>query len=261
MTRFVILAAPRTGSNLLCTLLQSHPDVLCHHEIFNPDGIFTALPLRATDFNFGSMAERDADPLAFLERVWRNGQDHKSVGFKMTHRQQVHVFNKVCADPDIHKIVLKRRGALKTYVSYLLAERSGIWEDYRDIDAVTPPEPVAVDYKKLKAAIDFNEQYYANLEAIIRGPRTDVTYEKLFNADTQQRLLNELGLSHHALKAGSRRQNPQPLSELIGNRERLAKQLSRNQTDRHLLAELNDSPIPKRENIATRLPENTPDKR
>lgn len=250
MIRFVILAAPRTGSNLLCTLLQSHPDVLCHHEIFNPDGIFTALPLRATDSGFGGMAERDADPLGFLERVWINGQGHKSVGFKMTHRQQVEVFNKVCADPDIHKIVLKRRGALKTYVSYLLAERSGIWEDYRDIDTITSPEPVTVDYQKLRAAIDFNEQYYIDLDAIIRGPRTNVIYENLFDADTQRRLLNELGLSHHTLKARSRRQNPQPLSDLIGNRERLAQQLSRSQSDRFLLAELNDLSMPQRENIA-----------
>ena len=37
-TRFVILAAPRSGSNLLCTLLDSHPEILCHHEVFNPVG-------------------------------------------------------------------------------------------------------------------------------------------------------------------------------------------------------------------------------
>ena len=46
MTRFVILAVPRTGSNLLCTLLNSHPEILCHHEVFNPQGIFTALTHR-----------------------------------------------------------------------------------------------------------------------------------------------------------------------------------------------------------------------
>ena len=34
-TRFVILAAPRTGSNLLCTLLDAHSRILCHHEILN----------------------------------------------------------------------------------------------------------------------------------------------------------------------------------------------------------------------------------
>ena len=63
--RFVILGAPRTGTNLLCTLLDSHPDVLCHHEVFNPAGIFWALGDRQGALDLGSMAERDADPLGF----------------------------------------------------------------------------------------------------------------------------------------------------------------------------------------------------
>jgi len=33
--RFVILNAARTAA-IICTLLNSHPEVLCHHEIFNP---------------------------------------------------------------------------------------------------------------------------------------------------------------------------------------------------------------------------------
>ena len=49
-TRFVILAAPRSGSNLLCTLLNSHPEILCHHEVFNPVGhlLRTRIPRRVS---------------------------------------------------------------------------------------------------------------------------------------------------------------------------------------------------------------------
>jgi len=239
MNRFVILAAPRTGSNLLCTLLQSHPDVLCNHEIFNPNGIFLSLPLRDTDFSLGSMHERKADPLGFLERVWENGLGYQQVGFKMTHRQQVQVFDTVCADKNIHKIVLKRKARLKTYVSRLLAERSGIWEDYRNIDSITPPQPVEVDYQQLKTSIDSNEQYYAQLDAVIVGPRTDVLYETLFHTETQQRLLKQLNLTNCGLKAQSRRQNPQPLRDLISNSKLLAEQLNQCPADSQLLAELN----------------------
>ena len=31
---------------MLCTLLGSHPEILCHHEVFNPSGIFYALYYR-----------------------------------------------------------------------------------------------------------------------------------------------------------------------------------------------------------------------
>lgn len=54
-TRFVILAASRTGSNMLCAILDWHPAVLCHHELFNPTGIYYALPLRDGDFSLGTL--------------------------------------------------------------------------------------------------------------------------------------------------------------------------------------------------------------
>ena len=76
MTRFVILSVPRAGSNLLCTLLNSHPEVLCHHEVFNPRGIFYALTHRDGSFSVGSVAERQRDPLGFLERLWDAHVDH-----------------------------------------------------------------------------------------------------------------------------------------------------------------------------------------
>ena len=40
--RFVVLAVPRVGSNYLCSLLNSHPEILCHHELFHPKGIYLA---------------------------------------------------------------------------------------------------------------------------------------------------------------------------------------------------------------------------
>ena len=70
MTRFVILAVPRTGSNLLCTLLNSHPQILCHHEIFNPAGVFAAPDYTGSDLKVDQLGERDDDEPGFLQRVW-----------------------------------------------------------------------------------------------------------------------------------------------------------------------------------------------
>src|SRR5207249_4299870 len=105
-SRFVILAAPRTGSNMLCTILDSHPAILCHHEIFNPDGIFYALRLRDGSFSLGSMEDRRRAPLDFLARVWEADLGHAYIGFKMTHRQNPVVFDAVVNDPGVKKIVL-----------------------------------------------------------------------------------------------------------------------------------------------------------
>ena len=57
--RFVILAAPRSGSNQLCTLLNSHPEILCHHEVYNPSAIFYALEYRGGSLDLGTIDDRD----------------------------------------------------------------------------------------------------------------------------------------------------------------------------------------------------------
>src|SRR5262245_28095673 len=127
VTRFVILAAPRTGSNLLCTLLNSHDDILCHHELFNPAGSFYARELRDTDFSIGTLEGRERDPLTCLDRTWESPLGHSHVGFKMTHRQNPLVFEQVLNDPGVKKIILRRVNRIKTFVSYAIAEKLGQW--------------------------------------------------------------------------------------------------------------------------------------
>src|SRR5687767_1531082 len=157
--RFVIVAGRRTGSNLLCTLLGSHRDVLCHHELFNPDGIFYALPLRHKGFSLGSIAEREAAPLAFLSRVWEQSLGKPCVGFKMTRGQHSRVLDAVLADSNVRVIVLRRANRIKTFVSEMRAEASRRWEVY-DPAEVDPSRPrVRVDLRVLDAYIVENEAF------------------------------------------------------------------------------------------------------
>jgi len=238
MKRFVILAAPRTGSNLLCTMLQSHPDVLCHHELFNPRDTFFALPLRDKGFSLGSMHQRNTQPIEFLNRIWRQNLGHQCVGFKMTHKQHLRVFEHVCKDKQIAKIVLKRASRLKTYVSRLIAQRSGVWEDYQVNRPHVQARPIDVPYDQLKQSIEFNKQYYSSLDRIIQGPRLDVQYENLNDTNTHSRLLNFLQLRDTSLQSQSRQQNPYPVGDLISNKNELANQLNLSSEDQLLLAEL-----------------------
>lgn len=235
--RFVILAAPRSGSNLLCTMLHSHPDVLCHHEVFNPDGVYVAVPLRNSEFSLGSIQQRDDNPAEFLTALWGQHLGCSHVGFKMTHRQHPGVFKQVCADPDIHKIVLTRRNQIAVYVSRLIAEQTGVWEDYSTAP-VNQVQSVNVDPDSLIEAIRFNQNYYAELQNTAAGKVTYIDYEDLFATQEQARLLTAMGLKTCALSAGSRRQNPFPLSALVKNFNPLKQQLLQNPTTRSLVSEL-----------------------
>ena len=168
--RFVILAAPRSGSNMLCTMLDSHPAILCHHEIFNPKGIRLALRLRDTDFSLGTVSEREQDPTRFLERVWTNRFGCRCVGFKLTHRQNEPVYRHLLADPTVAKVVLRRQNRLKTYVSHQISEALAEWEVYRPQDLARQRPRVQVDPQQFLDRVAFDDAYYNEIRARPRLP-------------------------------------------------------------------------------------------
>ena len=223
--RFVILAAPRSGSNMLCSMLDSHPDILCHHELFNPSGIFYALPLRDSDSQAsqemqGRMQERDRDPLAFLaEQVWQRHGEKSVVGFKMTYQQNLAVFQAVLAAPEIQKIVLRRNNAVKSYVSKLVAEQSGVWEDYGQARRHEPLQ-LELNLEHLQQDLAFNQRYYALIETSLRDTQQaylQVQYEHLMDCACQRTMLDYLACQYVPLHTRSRKQNPSDLRQRVKN--------------------------------------------
>jgi hypothetical protein len=229
VTRFVILAAPRTGSNLLCTLLQSCPEILCHHEIFNPEGTFFALAYRGV-LDLGTPEDRDRDPLDFLRRVWGNPDGHSTLGFKWTRGQNPVVFEHVVENPSILKIVLRRRNRIKTFVSEEVSRATNRWEVYRETDLQGPQTKVNLDTVELRAHIRTNEDFYGDLCAALRAHQQtffEVDYEDLLDLEVQQQILRFVGVQHYRvpLTAASVKQNPTDLREILHGYEDLAREL------------------------------------
>jgi LPS sulfotransferase NodH len=225
-TRFVILAAKRSGSNLLCTLLDSHPEVLCHHEVFNPAGIFYALDYRDGSLDLGTTEARDRDPAAFLERLWRTRLGRRCIGFKFTCGQDERVLDIVLHDPGIRKIVLRRHNALKSYVSEKIAEQTGQWEVYRESDLVADQPKIAVDLADFRRHAEGNDRFHARIEDVLNRTGQEplrVYYERLFHEVEHLRWLRFLGVSDLSvpLRAASVKQNPTDLRRIISNYDEL----------------------------------------
>ena len=228
--RFAIVAARRTGSNLLCTLLDSHPEILCHHEIFNPRGIYPALSLREGDFSLGSMEEREADPVAFVGRIWRRPEGRRCVGFKLTCGQAEQVLAHVLADRDVRKIVLRRRNRVKAYVSERIAERLDQWEVYDPRELEAPRPSVPVDAAALRRHVADTERFYRCIESRLEDTSQGclrVDYEALGGPSEQARLLGFLDVDAEGvrLEARSVKQNPRDLRQLVANFDALARAL------------------------------------
>jgi hypothetical protein len=183
---------------MLCTLLNSHPEVLCHHELFNPNGIFYALEYRDGSLDISSMEARDRDSFAFLQRVWDNPQGAACVGFKMTRGQDTAIMQDLIEDPRVLKILLYRRNRLKTFVSEQLARQTDRWEVYSREELASETPMLHVDVESFKAHCDLNDSFYQGIETELRSgqqPWIETAYEDILSTSEHVRLLEFLGMA------------------------------------------------------------------
>ena len=217
---FVILNAPRCGSNMLATVLNSHPDVLCHHEIFNPHVIGYARHLQDDTFTLGTMDERQRDPIDFLGRLWSVRLGRRCVGFKLCERQNERVYRHVLDDTSVKKIILKRRNRVRRFVSLLRAERTGEWVVYRGSARRAEDTAIDVDPAAFLEDLATNDAYYAELEETLRATNQiaiTCDFEDLRTRETRSRLLEFLGVPVAELEEDTLPLMLRPLSEVVTN--------------------------------------------
>jgi LPS sulfotransferase NodH len=230
-TRFVILNSPRVGSNMLCTLLDAHPEILCHHELFNPHLIGYARSLNDTDFTLGTLEERVINPHAILERAWQQNLNFSCVGFKMCWKQHQEMLTTVLEDTSVKKVILKRRNQLKSFVSLLLARKTTNWVVYNDEKTKLNPEKVHVDLQEFREFLDLNRAFYGDIDqALLQSGQVglELYFEDLFDTDERARMLRFLDVSAlgaDKLQENTTRINPQQLEDLVVNYDEVQQML------------------------------------
>jgi len=226
----VILTIPRTGSNYLCSALNAHPEVLCHHEVFNASGIFCSLDLRSRSaYYFGTLAERDRDPSGFLDRVWNRSFGHPVVGIKLCRGQNHAAFEAVLEDASVRKVVMLRRNRVKCYVSEMLAQLTGEWESYPGVRPAGEPIRIPVPAGGLFRYVEHNQTFYDDIARRLAAQgqaAITVAYEDLFagGSGAMAEILRFLAVADGgaALSGATRKQHPTDLRDLIANFDQLA---------------------------------------
>ncbi len=232
-TQFVIVGLSRSGSNLLAAMLDSHPGIICHHELFNTGEIHRSLRYKGTGLSFGSVSERDADPWAFAARVYGHTDGARAVGFKLLSRQNTPLLLSLLRDRGVRKIILRRRQWLEQFVSQRLAEHTNVWSSMPRDGTVPvpagPPPRVHVDTPELLRFIRKREVFYRMVALATRHPQQPVlwtAYEDLGNPEAMTRLLEFLGVDPSAdLQVRTRKQATTSLAERIENYAELQRNL------------------------------------
>jgi LPS sulfotransferase NodH len=233
MTKFCIFSFPRSGSTFLCSLLGSHPEILCHFEVFHPLEIVT---IKDFDQMFGEMRSftpqsRDEEPGEFLNTLFRCDMGRKAVGFKIfvDHSEKAHDI--ILKDREIKKILLKRN-TIDAYTSMLIAQKTGAFT-HKDIPSGTSSDlRVSFDVDGFLGFDWKVGEYFLYLERALRETGQDfleIHYEDLASDEnTVDSIFSFLDIERGEgqLSAFTKKQNRKALQEKVEDLEQAFRDLT-----------------------------------
>lgn len=213
--RFAIYGQGRTGSRLLCDLLDSHPEITCDLEI---------------------LAERARSPRGLIEAHARLC-DTRAHGFKfklyqLTDRHGVTDgagFLRDLHDDGWQLLYLRRSNVVRHALSSIMRERTGVTHKFGQVKKRTSHRSkVHVEPDELRRWIEQKKRRtMEELEALGELPHLNINYDDdLLGEDAQRRTTDRiaewLGLEPVPTKADIRPNTPRRLRDLVENVDELA---------------------------------------
>ena len=217
-TNFVIVFEGRSGSTFLVEALDSHPDVVAKKEAF--------AAIRK-DITAGKYDRREQ--ALWLREFFASEPDVRALGFKVKYKDIVEPEEtaKVLRDCGAKIIRLTRMNRIKLVVSLMngrrLHDETGDWNRY-DGKGQAPPLLAPLDefdanLRKVDRRKEALVQYVAGLSL----ETLELYYEDILqNADDAfGRVCDFLGVKRQSLRANTRKNTPDNLSDALANYEEL----------------------------------------
>ncbi|MDJ0571270.1 MAG: sulfotransferase [Pleurocapsa sp. MO_192.B19] len=259
LNKFVIFTQPRSGSNLLCGMLNLHPEILCHHEIFNPQRIYYSKDFHELLGNdetifredlikgkvgLTTLKERKRYPEEFIFKIWSNNFGCKAVGFNLFPNHIPYASTSLIRDKNVKKVLLLRRNKIKCYVSLLIARKTGKWDSY-NFSKQENNSDISVDVSATKILrwSKKNSHYFHKLrQKMIDMDQSylELGYEDLIGEKSEyikSDLLKFIGVSSAVeyLQPPLKKQNSNKLVDLISNFDELKDKLTGTELERYFL--------------------------
>jgi hypothetical protein len=183
-------------------MLGGHPEIFCHGNVFAGHMMAVFWPkanrpsASETAMTKSDLRQlRDADPDAFLDRVFSMNFDRAHVGFKIFRGQNDEILHKLVLDPSVRKVVLFRRNVLANYSSAMIAKASDTWDVVKD---ETAEEVKRVQFEEgdfIKFHNNFI-RYYKSVISDLNASKQQyhfINYEDINDAAMLNSLINFLG--------------------------------------------------------------------
>ncbi|MDJ0742009.1 MAG: hypothetical protein QNJ32_01470 [Xenococcaceae cyanobacterium MO_167.B27] len=206
--KFLLLTCPRSGTHMLKSSLEAHPNVICLTEMFNPDYIEGKYP-----YDDSIPAKQVLDKFIYCDY----DPEVKAVGFCL-HRIGAKFGNwprlwDILRDmKDLYVLSLSRENLLRRYLSVQLQQIKNL--DKADLKPmVFDPEKLEQDFKRQRKKIaEYNERF-SNHNIF------HITYEQMCNdyETMTSKMQDFLGLPPFPLKPGTGKRNNPPISDFVVN--------------------------------------------
>lgn len=210
--RFIVLTRSRTGSNLLISLLNSHPHIKAEGEIFN----------KLNGDNYKTVLDK-----AFSKQPY----SIKAKGFKIFYYHPLDdnsgdIWQELKAMDDLYVIHLKRENILRILLSRKIAGIQDIWAIRSEENRSTPRENVSVSFTEEELRDGFTRtrdwEEYGD-ENFRNHSILTVTYEDLVNdrSSTFRKVTDFLGIQYIKPDTELKKQNTKTIRESIKNYDEL----------------------------------------
>jgi len=222
---FVILGTARTGSTMLWSYLNSHPDILCLRGVYgsrnkiNFGKFYGELP---EEYHSSELIKlRNERPIEFLENyVWKEySKPFKAVGFKYFYDHDRHlakkneIINYFTENKAIKFLHIKRDNLLATLFSYKRALAQQLWTKTN------------TDFRTSISVQECNDYFQQILDCqklfdeLFTDRTLQVNYDNLLNATEQtlQEVLDFIGVNAISLTTETSKNIETKLSDCITN--------------------------------------------
>lgn len=233
-TNFVILGTQRTGTTLIRTSIDSHPDILCCGEVFllgrrpysKDDGFW-----RYSRLTIGNRVRALLSPKRaaseYLDQLYSR-TEYAAIGFKLMfgHYLKRPYIWPLLVDKDVRFILVRRRNLLKTLVSRRSASESGVYHVSRTLNVGSAVDDwrargVRLDPATIISDLDAIRTEDAAWKNQLTGdiPNIEIIYEDYIRdiENQNRRILEFLGVRTLPLTSDLKKVNPDDLSQSIKN--------------------------------------------
>ncbi|MGC1506805.1 hypothetical protein [Ketobacter sp.] len=203
--KFMVLTKSRTGSNLLLSYLNSHPNVYCEGE------------------KFWKLSGRNYKTI--LQSAYRKQPAYiKAKGFKIFYyhpldQETCDVWGDLARMEDIRVIHLQRRNVLKSHVSHKIAVANDQWMSTHQGRGAAEKKKVYISVEELRDVFEKTESRAEAANTTFKNHKTITVFYEDFVRDPEvyQQILDFLGMDRLPPRTVLKRQNPEKLPDLVEN--------------------------------------------